>query len=408
MLKTKIIKKAVVFLISLALILPPLSAGMMLMNKIDASTISDLRNQIKNQETLIANNANQRRELEGKIAAAKREQNQDFETKEFYDRLMTNIQEAVLMEEGRLELLEEYLTLTENVIEDKQADYEQNLDLFLDLLKFTYERGSAGYLELFLRADDLSSLLTQIDRMAAVTNYTKDILNSLQDDKTEIEQARETYKELSTQGEQYKIKLNENNAELKSRQDEIEQYIQTRSSDIAAMEARQKILDQDSQSIENDIKRITAEIQAKQAAEQRVYVGGSMGWPLELGFKTITSPYGQRIHPLTKRSEFHRGVDISGPGINGTNIYAANDGTVIISQYSGSYGYYIVIDHGAGHTTLYSHASTLLKKANDTVKRGDVIARVGSTGWSTGPHLHFEIAINGETQNPLNGWIVIP
>jgi len=102
-------------------------------------------------------------------------------------------------------------------------------------------------------------------------------------------------------------------------------------------------------------------------------------------------------------------VDIAGSGINGTPIRAANDGKVIIAQFSASYGNYIVLDHGAGHTTLYSHASQLLKKVGDEVKRGETIARIGSTGWSTGPHLHFEVAINGTQQDPIaNGWIVVP
>lgn len=117
-------------------------------------------------------------------------------------------------------------------------------------------------------------------------------------------------------------------------------------------------------------------------------------WPLN-GFATVWCSYGQQT------GYFHYGIDISGGGINGADILAAESGTVILAASHYSYGNYVIIDHGGGYATLYAHASALLVSAGDTVTRGQVIARVGSTGNSTGPHLHFEVRINGVTQNPL-------
>ena len=115
----------------------------------------------------------------------------------------------------------------------------------------------------------------------------------------------------------------------------------------------------------------------------------------------ITSPYGTRTHPVTGRVKRHAGVDI-GAGY-GTNIYAANSGTVLVAGWnSGGYGNYVVIDHGGGITTLYGHCSSLCVSKGQTVTKGQVIAKVGSTGMSTGPHLHFEVLKNGSTTNPMS------
>ena len=158
---------------------------------------------------------------------------------------------------------------------------------------------------------------------------------------------------------------------------------------------------------EENIEPETDDIQAKilklskelksELESQRTYVGGEMIWPLDMEYDIISSPAGPRTSPLTKKYEIHTGYDIPAP--YGSNIYAVNDGIVLIAEYDMKYGNYIVIDHGGVITTLYGQASSLLKEAGEKVKKGDVIAQVGSTGWSTGNHLHFEYAENGIPKN---------
>lgn len=128
--------------------------------------------------------------------------------------------------------------------------------------------------------------------------------------------------------------------------------------------------------------------------------GSTLTWPVP-GYYTITSRYGNRWHPVHEENRFHTGIDISGSGINGKNVVAAADGVVILSQYYGGYGNTVVIDHGGGMTTLYAHGSELLVSVGQKVSRGQAIMKVGSTGVSTGPHLHFEVRINGSHTNPL-------
>ena len=124
-----------------------------------------------------------------------------------------------------------------------------------------------------------------------------------------------------------------------------------------------------------------------------------MIWP-SAASRRITSPFGNRLHPILKIYKFHSGIDIGAS--YGTNILAANSGTVIKAGYNSSYGYMVMIDHGGGIVTLYAHSSKLLVSTGDVVARGQVIALIGSTGRSTGPHLHFEVRVNGAYQNPLN------
>ena len=130
------------------------------------------------------------------------------------------------------------------------------------------------------------------------------------------------------------------------------------------------------------------------------FSGGPLAWPFASNYP-LTDSFVNRISPITGRPEKHTGLDIGAP--YGTTVLAAADGVVLISEFNtGGYGNYVVINHGGGGSTLYGHHSVNLVSAGTTVKKGDPIARVGSTGYSTGPHLHFEVRINGVPQNPLN------
>ena len=134
------------------------------------------------------------------------------------------------------------------------------------------------------------------------------------------------------------------------------------------------------------------------------YTGGTMQWPLP-NFYTVTSYYGNRLHPVLKVYKMHTGVDIAGSGCSGKNVVAAADGKVINAGWISGYGYTVMIDHGGGVVTLYAHSQKLLVKVGQQVTRGQPIMLVGSTGYATGPHLHFEVRINGKYVNPLNGYI---
>jgi murein DD-endopeptidase MepM/ murein hydrolase activator NlpD len=129
-----------------------------------------------------------------------------------------------------------------------------------------------------------------------------------------------------------------------------------------------------------------------------IYAGGVMKWPTP-GYTRVSSPYGMRIHPIYKVKKMHTGIDIDAP--SGAKIVAANSGKVILAGWNGGYGNCVIIDHGGGLATLYAHQSKILVSVGDKVQKGDTVGKVGSTGLSTGPHLHFEVRKNGSTTNPI-------
>ena len=151
--------------------------------------------------------------------------------------------------------------------------------------------------------------------------------------------------------------------------------------------------------IEEEIKKL-----AVTASFGEDYRGGTMQWPI-YGHYTITSNYGMRTHPITGVYKLHTGVDIS--ATIGSDFTAIADGIVVKAEYNGAYGNMVIIDHGGGVQTLYAHGSQIIAQVGQEVKAGDIVLKVGSTGYSTGPHAHFEVRINGSPVNPLD-YVSIP
>ena len=161
----------------------------------------------------------------------------------------------------------------------------------------------------------------------------------------------------------------------------------------------EKTLSEQIDEYRNQILAVEAEIaQVTKANIDTQYIGGEMAWPVP-GYTRITSNYGMRTHPITGIYKLHTGVDLGAP--MGANFIAANDGVVTKAGYNGAYGNMVIIDHGGGISTLYAHGSEILVTVGQTVKKGDNILKVGSTGYSTGAHAHFEVRVNGQPVNPL-------
>ena len=136
----------------------------------------------------------------------------------------------------------------------------------------------------------------------------------------------------------------------------------------------------------------------KKVQKPAKYIGGELAWPVP-GYTRISSKYGMRTHPITGVYKLHTGVDISAP--MGANFIAANDGVVTKAGMNSAYGNMVIIDHGGGISTLYAHGSEILVQVGQVVKRGDAVLKVGSTGYSTGPHAHFEVRMDGVVTDPM-------
>ena len=231
-----------------------------------------------------------------------------------------------------------------------------------------------------------------------VAEYDSDKLEEIEESMTEVDLMKKDL--LSQKEDVLKLKQvqDEKKEELSGYRAESQAIIDKLQKDINAFEKEYERAKQLEAQARAEAERARIQSQGKYNIPAS-YVGGQFMWPSNTTH-LVTSPYGYRIHPVTGKSRFHAGIDIG--AAYGTSILAANDGVVIVAGYNaGGYGNYVVINHGGGYTTLYAHASSLLVSVGQKVSRGQVIATCGSTGMSTGPHIHFEVQYNGQTTNPM-------
>lgn len=290
----------------------------------------------------------------------------------------------------------------------KQVETDQYADMKLRI-KYMYERGDTSFIDMLLQADDMMQLMNRAEYIQKISEYDRKKMDEYVATKDSIAQheaaLQEEHAQLMGMQEQTKAKqqsvetlLSQKNKELKNFENQID-----------AAQGQISQLQQDIAAQENKVKQIEAEIkrkeeEARKAAEAagKSYKTVNLGdikftWPCPASGR-ITSGFGGRSSPTEGASSNHQGIDI-GAG-SGSGIVAAASGTVVVSTYSYSAGNYIMINHGGGVYTVYMHCSQLLASEGQQVKQGQTIAKVGSTGYSTGPHLHFGIRAGGSYVNP--------
>ncbi len=276
-------------------------------------------------------------------------------------------------------------------LDKKQVEItEQNVNLNARL-RAMYKSGNAGILSVLLNSASISELLTNIEMAKRIYAADSDLLQKLHAEYEVIYQMKVELTQLkdSLQAEQDVVKDKKADLVAKEKAAQAKRDAVEKSNEELAAQLR---------AMEKDADELIEIIRREQSSKE--YGGGDMCWP-SASSKRITEYFGQRAEPIPGVSSNHKGIDIG--AAKGTQILAANSGKVIAAGYKpSSYGNYLMIDHGGKIVTLYGHASKLLVKEGDVVKRGQVIALVGSTGASTGPHLHFEVRVNGVYKDPLD------
>lgn len=299
--------------------------------------------------------------------------------------------EVELLEKQRLEL-EETISKTEEELEDATEQYEKQKKLLENSLVASYKAGESTYLDVLLQSTSLTDFISNYYMISQIVESQKEMLSNVEKQKKELELAK---LELKKQ----KKELTATSEESKNKAVSLENMIVIKNSYISQLSEQEKQYANDIVEMQSEIKRVETEILS--AATMNIgydYVGGEMAWPVP-GHTKITSNFGMRTHPITGVYKLHTGVDISAS--TGDLFIAANDGVVAKSEYNGAYGNMILINHGGGVSTLYAHGSERLVEVGQEVKRGDPVLKVGSTGYSTGPHAHFEVRINGQYVNPI-------
>ncbi len=366
-------------------------------NAIDTSKEAE-----KELEDKINSLQNEQSELKKKLEAAKTNEKEQERQKEYLDSLVLSTNNEIT---ATKELIDKYTAKIDEKgkeIEALDKKIDEKYEIMLERLRFTYEEGNASYLEMILEAKSFSDFLMTVERVGSMLDFDRSLMQELQDSMKLLEQEKHVLEQTKTQQEETKESLVKKEADLKVQITNTEAYIAELQADQKALEAEYEKAKKAEDEANASIAALLAQRAKEQAeanknnsTEYRPVFGGKFIWPVP-GYSKISSPFGPRT--LWGRYDYHLGIDIPAP--SGTNIYAAAAGEVLISTWHYSYGYYCLIDHGDGYATLYAHNSQLLVSAGQRVEQGQHIAEMGTTGSSSGNHLHFEVRVNGKVTDP--------
>ena len=309
----------------------------------------------------------------------------------------------------------EQLAITRQQLEVAKKKEANQYEAMKKRIKYMYESGDTGYLEILFKAQSISDFLNRAEYVEQIAQYDNTMLTRLEHTREQIADTEQKEKEEIIEVKQLKTQVQSRRKELKElradKKVQVKKYTSNIKKKRSLIASYQKEIEEQEQII------LKLEEEARKKAEQQnannsssnssssnqssssgsTKPTGNFTWPCPSS-RRITSEYGYRVHPILGTKRLHNGIDIGAS--TGSSIVAADGGTVVGASYSSSMGYYVMINHGNGITTVYMHCSSLLVSSGQKVSKGQQIARVGSTGLSTGPHLHFRKIKNGSYVNP--------
>ncbi len=349
------------------------------------------------------------------------------------DEVINKLQET----EDELTAIQESLEILKLQLEEaiNQANEQEKLNA--ERLRSMYMNSSTSYLEIIFEAKSFNDLIDRINMIKQMISYDQQMFDSMQlhrdkvgerkqacegeeqkilECKKDIEENKVILEQKHQEIENTKKRITRQKNEIQDSQNEKESLLNQLSEE--EIQAREELEQQEKES--KELEKLIREIQKKRAAEEAARKAAEKAknnnssrgngnksanskgntWPVPSSTH-ISSSFGYRTHPITRQWKLHKGIDISG-GVSSKPAVAMKDGVVILSQYFGSYGNCVIIDHGDGISTLYAHGWSTTVSVGKEVKQGDTVLKIGSTGSSTGPHLHFEVRKNGVPVNPLD------
>ncbi len=372
---------------------------------------SELTNDsIKEKEAEIKKAKEEKKELQNGLTNVKEIKKQLEQSKNDLAKYVEELDANLVSIQEKINDLKTKISQKEEQIAEKGVELEEALEVqqnqyeaMKTRIQFMYEKGNTLAIELLLTAESFGDMLNKADYIEMLSAYDRKMLDEYVAQaeyvalcKEELEEEKEVLDQAKASVEEEEASLNEL---IKTKENEIYKV----STDIQGKEAAIKEYEADIAAENETIKALeaaVAEERRKLAAEQgRKYDGGVFTWPAP-SYTRISDDYGNRMHPTLGIQKFHNGIDMAAPG--GSPILAAYDGKVVAADYSSSMGNYIMIDHGDSLYTIYMHASALYVSKGTEVSKGDKIAAVGTTGRSTGNHLHFGVRLNGNYVSPWN------
>ena len=289
--------------------------------------------------------------------------------------------------------LEYQINTNVEAINQKQGELDTRVKVYRKRLRDIYINGQINYVDVLLGAKDFSDFSSRMFLLKKIVSSDMSLIDDLQKKKLALEDAKQVLQ--ANMEEVKKVK-----SEVAAKQQVVAQKTREREAIYNDAVAEKSRLDEEYEELMSISQNISAMIQNMERSgtiSSSTQGSGRFMWPIR---GEITSPYGWRTHPVFGDARFHSGLDI-GADYN-DNIVAADSGTVIYADWMGGYGNAVMIDHGGGLVTLYGHNNSLAVSEGQSVRKGQVIAYAGSTGYSTGPHCHFEVRLHGEVTNPLD------
>lgn len=352
---------------------------------VKAEEIDDLQTQQQELQNQL-DNAN------GELEGVQNELSENLQQVQKLDEKINSSQTELEELNTKITELQSSIDEVEKKLAVAEEKYYKQKDIAEQRLVAIYEEGETQYLDVVLTSRSISDFLSNYFLVTELATYDSEILEDLEKQKKEIETDK---KKLDTSKQELAtIKANQTKTATI-----LENTKTVRENFIAKLTEEEKKIQTDIDEYTRRFEEVNAEI--LQLALQGIdtkYIGGVLAWPVP-GYTRISSKYGMRTHPITGVYKLHTGVDISAP--MGANFIAANDGIVTKAGMNSAYGNMVIIDHGGGISTLYAHGSEILVHVGQTVKKGESVLKVGSTGYSTGPHAHFEVRINGVVTDPM-------
>lgn len=355
------------------------------------ATSTSIKNQLNNVNSEL-------KDVQNELKENKAEQKDVLKQIDTLDQNINSTETQIENTEAEIKRLENNIKIAEENIEYMQDEYNKKYELRKNRMISYYKNGTTSLWDIKNKTDDPTES-AHIERIIGkILEYDTKLMEEIEEEKEKIEEEKSNL-------ESDKIACADLKEDLEVKLANLNDTVEIRTKYLAQLKTDENLLEKSIDEIQKKADELEAELKriASNSASSK-YTGGTMTWPLP-NYYTITSPFGNRLHPILKKYKLHTGIDIAGSGCNGKNIVAAADGKVITAGWLSGYGYTVMIDHGGGVVTLYAHSQKLLVKVGQKVKKGEKIALVGSTGNSTGPHLHFEVRLNGKYVNPLEGYL---
>ena len=361
-------------------------------NDTENNSVNNSVNNTTDLQTQRSDLQNQLNEANGQLDNVQSNLSENLQQVEKLDNRIESSEQELVEQESKITELKNSINQIEEELNSVTEKYDKQVELFKKRMVAIYMAGDTQYLDVLLKSRSLTDFISSYYIISQLTDIDENLLNDLETKKKTINLSKQKLenekKEMATilENQTRTTRTLQNTKKMR------ENFIEKLSDEEKTLQAKIDEINKQYEEVNQQI------LELAQQGLDTTYIGGELAWPVP-GYTRITSKYAMRVHPITGQYKLHTGVDIGAP--MGADFVAAAKGVVTKATLNPAYGNMVIIDHGGGISTLYAHGSEILVEVGQTVKRGDAILKVGSTGYSTGPHAHFEVRINGVTTDPL-------